>query len=114
MKRIVEFFRVFWIENGILRLPYLLLGIFQILPYITCKKADDVREWKRRYRICLKCPIYDAKLKRCRPYDGSDEGCGCYVPFSNLVYETCWGRLNYGKKIGWSKFDKESWIKSIR
>ena len=115
MKRIKEFIRVFRIENPSLLATYrIFLGIFKVLPYISFKSAEDVREWKRRFRICLKCPIYDAELKRCRPSDNSVRGCGCYVPFSNIIYDKCWGRNYYGKPFGWGASDKLKRIKRIR
>lgn len=66
-------------------------------------------EWRRRMKICLRCPIYDGQIKRCRPMDGSPLGCGCYVPaLLSLKYPYgrekpgCWGRRHLpGTGIGW-------------
>ena len=58
-------------------------------------------EWIRRTRICMECPIYDTKRKTCRPFKNSVLGCGCYIPYSNLVKQHCWGRETYGEKFGW-------------
>ena len=49
-------------------------------------------EFKRRIRICSRCPVYDKEMKRCRPYTGSPDGCGCYVPFKALDSRPCWIR----------------------
>lgn len=51
------------------------------------------KEFKRRIRICERCPIYDRSMRRCRPYTGSPDGCGCYVPFKALDDRPCWIRL---------------------
>ncbi len=47
-------------------------------------------DFKHRIRICQACPIYDPELRRCRPYTGSSDGCGCYVPFKALDDHHCW------------------------
>jgi Fe-S-cluster containining protein len=49
-------------------------------------------EFKRRMRICQRCPVYDKELRRCRPYTGSPDGCGCYAPFKALARQSCWIR----------------------
>jgi len=118
MKRIKEFLKVIYREKGELSsvAVFFILAnaIWKVLPYWLLAKEIDRLEWKRRYKVCLRCPIFDAELKRCKPFDNSTRGCGCYTPFSNLVYEECWGRLNYGKAIGWSGYDPESWLERVR
>jgi Fe-S-cluster containining protein len=51
-------------------------------------------QWRRtrfsRLRRCYRCPIFDRQLKRCRPYDGSPLGCGCYMPIAAGVKEHGW------------------------
>lgn len=68
--------------------------------------------WRRRMRVCRRCPVHDRSTHRCRPYDGSRLGCGCYTPFVAMVpapYESddgsrrgCWGFafLDNGD-VGW-------------
>ena len=58
-------------------------------------------EWVRRTRICYGCPLFDKERKTCRPFPDSDLGCGCYVPYSNLIKERCWGRERFGDNFGW-------------
>lgn len=48
------------------------------------------KEWRRRMRVCRKCPIFGPGLKRCRRYSASKMGCGCYTPFAALALEHCW------------------------
>mgnify|MGYP003441487111 len=62
---------------------------------------------KRKARLakCPECPIYDPELRRCRRYDESPLGCGCFTPA--LVWlkrplppkAGCWGRQELG--LGW-------------
>lgn len=59
-------------------------------------------EWRRRIRVCRKCPIYDRSIKRCRPSNDSDLGCGCYVPFMAAHKKTCWADDNT-ESHGWSR-----------
>lgn len=63
-------------------------------------KTDHM--WRRKMRICRNCIIYDRTMRRCRPYTGSDVGCGCYVPFMAKVKKHCWATENVPKEgIGW-------------
>jgi hypothetical protein len=69
--------------------------------------------FRARIRRCSKCPIYDPVLKKCRPYPGSELGCGCYVPFKALIRipyrgpagEGCWGdailTVEEAPEVGW-------------
>lgn len=61
------------------------------------------KHYRRRMRTCYSCPIYDAQLRRCRPYDGHDLGCGCYVPYKARQPGPCWGKekLPESSEIGW-------------
>jgi len=106
MKRIKQLIRVLWREGFRIYLPYVLaFGFLNMIEYWVFAKEKQKKEWRRRYRICLKCPIFDYELRRCRPFDNSKRGCGCYVPFSNVFYDVCWGRKAYGKAVGWSYQD---------
>ena len=59
----------------------------------------------RRYKTCLKCPLYDPGLRRCRQdVNGNRLGCGCYIPFkitATPIWTPCWGHLTTKGKIGW-------------
>lgn len=49
--------------------------------------------WRRRGRACWRCPIYNRTLKICRPFPGSELGCGCWMPAKSLVRAGhCWVR----------------------
>ena len=73
------------------------------------------RQWRDRMRACHRCPVFDASTKACRPFLGSDLGCGCFTPwvalvpapYSNLQTDRkgCWGFVNLptDSGIGWSK-----------
>lgn len=58
--------------------------------------------WRRRVRVCAKCPIYSGRpMRQCRPYPSSDLGCGCLIWAKALAKNPkgCWGRQYLG--IGW-------------
>jgi len=57
-----------------------------------------------KLRKCQKCVLYDASKKKCRPYEGSDLGCGCYMPFKIALGGGCWADENEIKEesVGWS------------
>ncbi len=64
------------------------------------------QQWYDRMKTCLDCPIYDKSLRRCRPFDGSSHGCGCYVPFLALVKKPykagCWAKEHQPDSgLGW-------------
>ena len=56
--------------------------------------------WAKRLRICMKCPLYDRKYRRCfdahQTYETEDgitrpSGCGCYMPVkARLKDAECW------------------------
>ena len=56
-----------------------------------------------KMRRCQRCVIYDAEMKKCRPYDGSDLGCGCYMPFKIALGGECWAdEQNINEEyVGW-------------
>lgn len=72
-------------------------------------------EWRRRLKVCGKCPIYRPVGRTCGPRDGAVvgidgvAGCGCYVPFAartDAPYQGeggrgCWGRAVLGIRFGW-------------
>lgn len=71
----------------------------------------SARVWRQRARVCLKCPIYDRELRRCRgPWiQNNPTGCGCYVPWLLRVRRPylrgCWGRQFGGPTLGWGVED---------
>lgn len=56
--------------------------------------------YRHRIRTCMKCPLYDRGLRRCRPYTGSEAGCGCFVPYRAQTPSPCWWRERDPTK-GW-------------
>jgi hypothetical protein len=67
----------------------------------------SARVFRARARVCLKCPIFDRELRRCRGpwFNGNPSGCGCYLIFFLRVRRPypkgCWGRDNVGPDFGW-------------
>jgi hypothetical protein len=53
-----------------------------------------------RLYTCRRCPLYDSGLRRCRPYTGSPNGCGCFVPYKAIAPEPCWLRQRFPDQ-GW-------------
>jgi hypothetical protein len=92
--------RVLWREFGLNAIKGVWRGFWELRDHGVSKA-----EWIRRTKVCMKCPIYDARYKQCRL---GNLGCGCYVPYSNLVYRECWMRKKYGKGFGWGWDDKKS------
>jgi len=99
MRMYREWLKVLWLERGWKAFKGVLWGLFEIRKHNVSKA-----EWIRRAKVCMKCPIYDARYRRCRL---GNMGCGCYVPFSNLVKKQCWAREQYGLAFGWSEDDKK-------
>lgn len=61
-------------------------------------------ERQRRDSICQRCPIFNLDFKMCRPFFGSDLGCGCYQPV--ILFQKdgrCWADLNLpaSEGLGW-------------
>ena len=56
-----------------------------------------------KMRMCQRCVLYDAAKRKCRPYDGSDLGCGCYMPFKIALGGGCWANEQEIKEecVGW-------------
>lgn len=94
MKLYIQWLKVLWLEIG----WDAILGIYRGARQLRKGHVVDKLEWRRRMKVCFKCPIYDARYRRCRL---GDMGCGCYVPFMALVKKECWMREKYGKAFGW-------------
>ena len=64
-------------------------------------------EFVRRARVCVRCPVFDRELRRCRgPWvGGKPTGCGCYLPWFLRIRRPyargCWGREVVGGDFGW-------------
>lgn len=99
MKMFWGWVKVLWREIGISAIKGVWRGFWELRDHGVSKV-----EWIRRMKVCMKCPIYDAKYKQCRL---GNMGCGCYVPYSNLVYNQCWIRRKYGKEFGWGIEDND-------
>ena len=56
-----------------------------------------------KMRGCSGCVIYDAESKKCRPFSGSNVGCGCYMPFKVALGGGCWANEQGIKEesVGW-------------
>lgn len=100
MRMFWQWVRVMWRERGVDAFKGVWRGYWMIRHHGVSKV-----EWIRRMKVCMKCPIYDNLYKACRL---GKMGCGCYVPFSNLVKKQCWSRDHYGLSFGWSDDDKKS------
>lgn len=93
--------------GGRLRVAWKVLkGGCGLLWQVALGRTVGRAEWRRRMRVCWGCPIYDRELKRCRPMDGHEFGCGCFVPVLALVRRPypagCWAReFLPGRGIGW-------------
>ena len=84
---------------GILRRLWMLLTL--TLHALKLFGRTD-KEWRRKIRICHRCILYDKWMKRCRPFTGSELGCGCYVPYMAKAKKHCWATENVPKEgIGW-------------
>ena len=90
----IEFGRASWTDRY-----RLLFGILKVL--LSGKKETRFR---RKYRSCYRCPLHDRNLRRCRPYDGSNAGCGCYMPFKIALGGQCWINEHFPEDDeGWKK-----------
>jgi hypothetical protein len=86
--RYAEWWKVLKEERGRLRLgDWLRLGVL-VLKGITNREKGV--GFSVKLRKCSRCMIYDPEVKKCRPYAGSDLGCGCYMPFKVALGGGCW------------------------
>lgn len=97
MRMYIEWLMVMYYEIGWSAFKVVLRGLLELR-----RQKVGRAEWFRRMRVCMKCPVYNARLRSCRT---GGMGCGCYVPFSNLVKKNCWGREKYGEWFGWGEGD---------
>ena len=63
------------------------LGVLALKGITTGEKGVG---FSCKMRKCGRCMIYDSEAKKCRPFDGSDLGCGCYMPFKVALGGGCW------------------------
>lgn len=114
IRKLKGFWKVLRLENpGVTSLFKMIWNASDVLPFFWIASTKEAKEYIRRYKICVRCPIFDKKYRRCRPFVASTKGCGCYVPFSNIIYDKCWGRNYYGSPFGWGSSDKKSRIKRL-
>ena len=90
----IEFGRVTWRDK--LRLAVTILGSIRL--------ARD-KSFRRKYRCCYRCVVFDSSLRRCRPYNGGPAGGGCYMPFKIAVGGGCWISEAFPEEenIGWKR-----------
>lgn len=84
-------------EKATLSIREKLALVFTLIRVAVKLGGVSKAQWNTRMNTCLNCPIYDPVLRRCRPYDASQLGCGCYAPFLALLRQPysnpgCWAR----------------------
>ena len=58
--------------------------------------------WRRRVNTCRRCILFDRNLWRCRPFNTSKAGCGCFIPLlAAFSKKECWGYSATGGEMGW-------------
>jgi len=88
-------------ERGV----YGILGVFRGMVSLMGTGLVSGSEWRIRMRVCLGCPVYDRVRGRCRPYEGSVLGCGCYMPVKARFRDAgCWlDEVDRGGPYGWGE-----------
>lgn len=51
----------------------------------------DRKRVMRQFRTCCRCPLFDAKFRRCG-LPGSMAGCRCYMVFAIVCSKRCWAK----------------------
>lgn len=102
LRRYAEWCRVLRIEFGRVTFRDKLRLVATILRSIRLKRD---KEFRRKYRCCCRCVLYDRNLRRCRPFDDSNAGCGCYMPFKIAFGGGCWINEAFPdeENIGWKR-----------
>ena len=88
LRRYAEWCKVLRIEFGRVTFRDKLRLVATILRSIRLKRD---KEFRGKYRCCCRCVLYDRNLRRCRPFDDSNAGCGCYMPFKIAFGGGCQG-----------------------
>jgi hypothetical protein len=67
------------------------------------KSQAELRvQFRYRMKTCMKCPIYNSHTKTCRPFRGSQLGCGCYMPYAAQLKDKCWAKEYLpDEDLGW-------------
>lgn len=86
---------------------HLLMGAIHA---VVCTPSTT-QKFHSRIRACYRCPIFDRELKRCRPYTGSPNGCGCFVVWTAKSLKTCWLQ-DRNPKWGWGS-DPEDFLNRL-
>ena len=90
----IEYGRATWRDRW-----NLLLGMLKVV-----LSGNKETKFRRKYRSCRGCLLFDPNLRRCRPYTGSEAGCGCYMPFKIALGGPCWLDENFPEdKAGWTR-----------
>jgi hypothetical protein len=89
------------IESSVAPTKWQMFRLALKMPFVRRRLARE------RYRTCWKCPVFDRSLRRCRPYSGAPQGCGCWMPLKVRAFfdrRGCWARQNApAANIGWKK-----------
>lgn len=104
-RRIKEWFDVLDQERVTRSWKDIAKALWRMVLGIFGRKVSPV-VWRHRMRVCLRCPIFDRKMRRCRPYASSQLGCGCYTPYLCSVavpYKRgCWAKEAFPTRcFGW-------------
>ena len=88
LERYKQWWNVLREEKGRLSIgDWMRLGVLALKGMTTGEKGVG---FSVKMRKCSRCMIYDSEVKKCRPYAGSELGCGCYMPFKIALGGGCW------------------------
>ncbi len=103
MRHVVEWSRAVAASRGLTARAWVKMVVGS---WSMVRGGVDRREFRRRGRVCVRCPVYDRELRRCAgPWvGGRATGCGCYLPWmlkTRPYPKGCWGRQYVGDDFGW-------------
>lgn len=93
MSRLREWNAVMREELGVITWREKLVVIAKITLAVISARRVKRLDVLNRYKVCVRCPLFDRQLKRCRPFTGSRLGCGCYAPYKVIVSDHGWAFL---------------------
>ena len=84
------------------RAGYFRLG-WEMVKAVWGGKLAGRGEWRKKMRVCRKCPLYSSDVRRCGPpLHISNLGCRCWTPGLALVKEHCFAYYRLpGTGLGW-------------